>query len=560
MKIAFQEAVSRLHKKTVANESAIKRDKLALDSFSIGPPIAKGCSAVVYAASFKSPATTELNSPESFETESNVSSPIDHGVEQIENSSRFIHNFGSSLENPHFLRESPLTQQLRNNQRQVRFDSRQNTVYQSSNQGHSSDGSEASSLLGNIPKMDPTDEAEDLKIYPLALKMMFNYDIQSNAMSILRAMYKETIPAIHKHDNSQLDGWEKQLMDQTVSLPPHPNIVMMFGAFCAQVPNLMHSSTLYPMALPQRINPYGYGRNMSLFLLMKRYEHSLCSFLETTNEISMRTRILLFAQLLEAIAHLYRHGVAHRDLKADNILIDLNGNDRHPILVLSDFGCCIADKSHGLTVPYTSMDTDKGGNTALMAPEIINKLPGAFSMLDYSKSDLWACGAIAYEIFGQRNPFYDSEHPNSPDGNVLRSSDYSEKDLPQLDHSVPLLISKLVQNILQRNPNKRLSPDIAANVLQLFLWAPSSWIKSYSCVSSPEILQWLVSLTTKVLYEGRLGHAGKGAPNANPFERVQNNRTHTEFSLLTSFLIRTQLQQIRVALNWIHSELDSDAM
>jgi len=28
--------------------------------------------------------------------------------------------------------------------------------------------------------------------YPLALKMMFNYDIQSNALSILRAMYKET--------------------------------------------------------------------------------------------------------------------------------------------------------------------------------------------------------------------------------------------------------------------------------------------------------------------------------------------------------------------------------
>ena len=38
---------------------------------------------------------------------------------------------------------------------------------------------------------------------------MFNYDIQSNAMYILRAMYKETIPARNKHINGNADDWEK---------------------------------------------------------------------------------------------------------------------------------------------------------------------------------------------------------------------------------------------------------------------------------------------------------------------------------------------------------------
>lgn len=53
-------------------------------------------------------------------------------------------------------------------------------------------------------------------------------------------------------------------------MPPHPNIVMMHLCFADYVPELIDSHSLYPQALPTRINPEGYGRNMSLFLVMKR--------------------------------------------------------------------------------------------------------------------------------------------------------------------------------------------------------------------------------------------------------------------------------------------------
>lgn len=78
---------------------------------------------------------------------------------------------------------------------------------------------------------------------------------------------------------------------------------------------------------------------MSLFLLMKRYDYNLRDFLKS--DVDMRTRIILFAQLLEAVAHINRFGIAHRDLKSDNILIDTT-SDSVPLLVLSDFGCCLA--------------------------------------------------------------------------------------------------------------------------------------------------------------------------------------------------------------------------
>lgn len=60
-----------------------------------------------------------------------------------------------------------------------------------------------------------------------------------------------------------------------------------------------------------------------------------------------------------------------RDLKADNVLLDVSeGNDVCPALVITDFGCCLADKKNGLNLPYKTADTDRGGNIALMAPEV----------------------------------------------------------------------------------------------------------------------------------------------------------------------------------------------
>ncbi len=160
--------------------------------------------------------------------------------------------------------------------------------------------------------------------------------------------------------------------------------------------------------------------------------------------------------------------MSHRDLKSDNILVDTLSDNHLPLIVISDFGCCLADKKNGLRLPYPSYEIDKGGNVNLMAPEIITKIPSLFSVLNYTKADLWACGAIAYEIFGRENPFY---------GSSLRNVDYSEDELPPLDDDVPFIVRKLIENILQRNPAKRLNCDVAANVLELYLWAPSSWIK-----------------------------------------------------------------------------------
>ncbi|XP_061393060.1 serine/threonine-protein kinase Pink1, mitochondrial isoform X2 [Musca vetustissima] len=562
----IREAANRLQNSWNYDEVSETLDtSFSIDKLSIGPAIAKGCAAVVYAASFKnnstldcapeapeiigSPTTSEHNSPAGRQPQPlHQQSFRPEYITPIQNISRFVHNFGGSVDNVQLFSQTSAAAQFRDVLEAERKleDLNQSKDFKLSGNSEVEFSGVSSGTMG-LQTMDTSATNANIHRYPLALKMMFNYDIQSNALAILRAMYKETVPARQRYINEAAESWEQHLQDQTLTLPPHPNIVCMYGFFCDEVGNFPDGHLLYPIAQPQRINPNGYGRNMSLYLLMKRYDYSLRSYLDS-HQLSTRSKLLLLTQLLEAVAHISRHGIAHRDIKSDNILIELNDDDSPPILVLSDFGCCLADRIHGLQVPYTSFDIDKGGNAALMAPEIINKQPGPFAVLNYSKADLWACGAIAYEIFGMRNPFYSASGGRAVETYSLRNSDYKDDDLPALTEECPTLVQQLIYNILSPNPSKRVSPDIAANVMQLFLWAPSKWLKVGGMPNSAEILQWLLSLTTKIMCEAN----SQPVPHLGSYQQ-SGRRTYVEYLLICSFLARARLRRIRGALNWIQS-------
>lgn len=546
IRVAVEKYQSKLEDKVIENRP-IKED-LSLDDLNIGPMISKGCSAAVYCASFKNNTDTENEHQRLFTSVNNENDAIDDrtdvgfinlstqksdAIKIAKNEYPMSYTPGSSNFNMS-QRKEPQVEPNKSIQ-SVKFDDNNlSTVYEYE---HTSDEEPRRSP---VQLMNP-----NIYDYPLALKMMFNYDIQSNSMAILKAMHKETIPARYHAKRNNYDYWENDMIERTSNLPPHPNIVYMPAFFCDIIPDLENSRSLYPNALPPRLNPStGYGRNMSLFLLMKRYNYSLREYLDEYSCTDIRTRIILFAQLLEAVAHINKHQIAHRDLKSDNILIDAT-SDSLPILVLSDFGCCLADKN-GLKVPYQSIEIDKGGNVQLMAPEIVLKQPNIFAMLDYTKSDLWAAGTIAYEIFGYVNPFYDDLNSNRK---ALRNVHYDESMLPELDNEeIPHIVKNLIENILQCNPRKRLDCDIAANVLELYLWAPSSWIKYKRIPTNNEILEWLLSLTTKILCE-----RGLGSINAQFMSK--NRRTYTEYILISTFLARANLKNIRKALQWIHSIL-----
>ena len=104
-------------------------------------------------------------------------------------------------------------------------------------------------------------------------------------------------------------------------------------------------------------------------------------------------------QLLRAIAHLKEHGIVHRDIKPDNVMV--SGAFRQ-FLRLIDFGCAISVRESGFTFPLVPGGS-KGGAIEYMSPEIQRARTG--EQLDYSKNDEFSAGLTLWSLLAAQPPF-----------------------------------------------------------------------------------------------------------------------------------------------------------
>ncbi|XP_062478813.1 serine/threonine-protein kinase PINK1, mitochondrial [Pezoporus occidentalis] len=348
------------------------------------------------------------------------------------------------------------------------------------------------------PEEEPVVKRQPKEAFPLAIKMMWNISAGSSSEAILDAMGRELVPATGvalAGEYGAIPGRRKPILGRK-KLQPHPNIIQVIRAFTSSVPLLPGAFADYPDVLPLSLNPRGIGHSRTLFLVMKNYPCTLRQYLEENSpDVCLSTMMIL--QLLEGVDHLVRHGIAHRDLKSDNILVEFDSAGC-PWLVITDFGCCLADENIGLRLPFTSSYVDRGGNGCLMAPEVITASPGPGTVINYSKSDAWAVGAIAYEILGLANPFY------GHGASALESRSYHEDQLPSLPDHVPLEVKQVIKMLLRRDPNKRLSARVAANVLHLSLWGES--ILATQALKPDQMVTWLLCQSAATLLtEGLVG-------------------------------------------------------
>lgn len=97
-------------------------------------------------------------------------------------------------------------------------------------------------------------------------------------------------------------------------------------------------------------------------------------------------------QTLSGLAYLHDRGILHRDLKADNILLDLDGTCK-----ISDFG--ISKKSDNIYGNDSSNSMQ--GSVFWMAPEVIQSQGQGYS----AKVDIWSLGCMVLEMFAGRRPW-----------------------------------------------------------------------------------------------------------------------------------------------------------
>lgn len=191
---------------------------------------------------------------------------------------------------------------------------------------------------------------------------------------------------------------------------------------------------------------------------------------------SVQDRLCFFKQLLRGVDYLHAHGIAHRDIKLENLLLSKEGH-----LKISDFGVAevFSGEHPGLRQAGGECGRNMGeirlsnpgicGSLPYIAPEVLEK-NGPY---DPRPLDVWSCAIVfltmtfggcpwqaakpEYEYYARFKKGWDEWLPNHEDGQITDAPDGHPKCGKLFSLISPPPIKRLLLKMLHPLPDKRIT-------------------------------------------------------------------------------------------------------
>ncbi|MGE0432040.1 MAG: serine/threonine-protein kinase [Planctomycetota bacterium] len=207
-------------------------------------------------------------------------------------------------------------------------------------------------------------------------------------------------------------------------------------------PNIpsVHALGIQPDGRPYFTMALIHGMSLGELLRLRRTDPALAA------EFSTNRLLRVFLQIGYAIAFAHEHGVLHRDIKPDNVMVGRFGEVR-----VMDWGLARVIGPPAAATPDVDAPAERAGaavgTPGYMPPEQVEG-----SDLD-ERADVWALGALLYEMLSGKRPIDGATSPEVLTRTVR--TDVTSLSVVTAAAAVPQVLTAVVDKALRRDRDER---------------------------------------------------------------------------------------------------------
>jgi eukaryotic-like serine/threonine-protein kinase len=191
---------------------------------------------------------------------------------------------------------------------------------------------------------------------------------------------------------------------------------------------------------PGVMKVYGVKHRSGIYMVMEWLEGKLLRTIMHEQKIMSPDRaIKLTIEICDALDYIHRHGIVHRDMKPENIMVDAEDH-----IKLIDFGIAGQEGAKRLTFAKFSQVM---GTPDYIAPEQVKGKRGD------GRSDLYALGVMLYEMLSGKTPF------EGPNPFAVMNDRLLNNPIPprEANPAISLPLQEVIYRALEREPANRYS-------------------------------------------------------------------------------------------------------